>query len=115
MSNMSRKLVCKRLLAIVVLAAALAGASTVLMAGGFGKAPKLGGKAPPFSLEATDGQRVTLAGEVARGPVVLVLLRGWPGYQCPFCTRQFADFLSHAGEFGAARARVVFVYPGPSD
>ncbi len=112
---MSRKCVSKRLLAVVVLLAALAGASPVLIAGGFGKAPKLGEKAPPFSLNGIDGQRVTLAGELARGPVVLVLLRGWPGYQCPFCTRQFADFLSHAREFEAAGARVVWVYPGPSD
>jgi peroxiredoxin len=80
-----------------------------------GKAPKLGEKAPPFSLLDLDGQRVTLEGELTHGPVVLVLLRGWPGYQCPFCTRQFADFLRHAPEFEAAGARAVWVYPGPSD
>jgi peroxiredoxin len=100
-------------LAAVLLA--LVSASSARGAGGFGKAPKLGEKAPAFSLTAIDGQRVTLANEVARGPVVLVLLRGWPGYQCPFCTRQFADFLEHAPELDAARARVVWVYPGPAD
>ena len=94
---------------------ALASASSARAAGGFSKAPRLGEKAPAFALTAIDGRRVTLANEVARGPVVLVLLRGWPGYQCPFCTRQFADFLDHARELDAARARVVWVYPGPAD
>jgi len=99
----------------MILVAALAAVSPIVAAGGPGKAPKLGEKAPPFSLLDLDGQRVTLDGELTRGPVVLVLLRGWPGYQCPFCTRQFADFLGHASAFEAAGARVVWVYPGPSD
>jgi peroxiredoxin len=77
--------------------------------------PKVGEKAPAFELTALDGSRVTLAGEVDHGPVVLVLLRGWPGYQCPFCTRQFADFLDHAKEIEGIGARVVWVYPGPAD
>jgi peroxiredoxin len=85
------------------------------LAKGFGAAPKLGDKAPAFALSGLDGQRVTLSGELAHGPVVLVLLRGWPGYQCPFCTKQFADFLSHASDFDASGARVVWVYPGPAD
>jgi len=102
-------------IALVMVLIGLASASSARGAGGFGKAPKLGEKAPAFSLTAIDGRRVTLANEVARGPVVLVLLRGWPGYQCPFCTRQFADFLEHAPELDAARARVVWVYPGPAD
>ena len=106
----------RRLIATtVVFLIALSSAPSALAAGGFGKAPKLGEQAPPFSLKDLDGRGVTLAGEVAHGPLVLVLLRGWPGYQCPFCTAQFADFLSHARELAAAGARVVWVYPGPSD
>ena len=80
-----------------------------------GEVPKVGDKAPAFALNTLDGTPVSLSGELARGPVVLVMLRGWPGYQCPFCTRQFGDFLSHAKELAAAGARVVWVYPGPSD
>lgn len=102
----------RTLLAVLVASVALSGA---VGAAGFGAAPKLGDKARPFSLPALDGERVTLSGEVARGPVVLVLARGWPGYQCPFCTRQFADFLAHASELEALGARVVWVYPGASD
>jgi len=115
MSPCLRKVVFDRLLIATVLVAALAAVLPLVAAGGPGKAPKLGEKAPPFSLLDLDGQRVTLDGELTRGPVVLVLLRGWPGYQCPFCTRQFADFLGHASAFKAAGARVVWVYPGPSD
>jgi peroxiredoxin Q/BCP len=84
-------------------------------AGGFGKAPKLGEKAPAFALAAIDGRHVTLARELERGPLVLVLLRGWPSYQSPLCARQFADFLDRAADLEKAGARVVWVYPGPAD
>ena len=110
-----RKVAFARLFRAAVLLAALAAVSPVVAAGGVGKAPKPGETAPLFSLLDLDGQRVTLAGELTHGPVVLVLLRGWPGYQCPFCTRQFADFLGHAPAFETVGARVVWVYPGPSD
>lgn len=102
-------------IAAVLLATLWSGSGPVHGAAGFGKAPRLGDKAPSFALEGLDGQPVTLAAEVAQGPLVLVLLRGWPGYQCPFCTRQFGDFLAHARELEAVGARVVWVYPGPSD
>lgn len=101
--------------AVLVAAIASAAVGGVALAAGFGAAPKIGDKARPFSLTALDGARVTLDSEVARGPVVLVLARGWPGYQCPFCTRQFGDFLAHAQEIESLGARVVWVYPGPSD
>jgi peroxiredoxin len=77
--------------------------------------PVVGERAPDFSLTALDGSRVVLSAEVARGPVVLVVLRGFPTYQCPFCTRQFGDYLAHGRELDATGARVLFVYPGPPD
>ncbi len=104
--------VFKRIIPTVAIAATLA---TATVFAGFGAAPKVGDKARPFTLTALDGKSVSLAGETARGPVVLVLARGWPGYQCPFCTRQFADFVAHAKEFETLGASVVWVYPGPSD
>lgn len=79
-----------------------------------GTTPKVGEKAHEFTLAALDGGKVSLSGQLARGPVVLVMLRGWPGYQCPFCTRQFGDYLTNADAIGKAGARVVFVYPGPA-
>lgn len=110
-----RQVAFARLFRAAVVLAALAAVSPLFAEGGFREAPKLGEKAPPFSLLDLDNRRVTLAGELSHGPVVLVLLRGWPGYQCPFCTRQFADFLGHAPAFEAVGAHVVWVYPGPSD
>jgi peroxiredoxin len=110
-----RQVALARLSRAAVVLAALAAVSPLFAEGGFREAPKLGEKAPPFSLLDLDNRSVTLAGELSHGPVVLVLLRGWPGYQCPFCTRQFADFLGHAPAFQAGGARVVWVYPGPSD
>jgi peroxiredoxin len=44
---------------------------------------------------------------------VLVVLRGFPGYQCPICSRQVADLRSSAEEFVKLNAKVVLVYPGP--
>ena len=77
--------------------------------------PTVGQKAPDFSLVAVDGATVSLSSEVARGAVVLVVLRGWPGYQCPFCTRQFGEYMTKAADVTATGAHVLFVYPGPAD
>ena len=77
--------------------------------------PAVGQRAPDFSLVAVDGATVRLSGEVARGAVILVVLRGWPGYQCPFCTRQFGEYMTRAADVTATGAHVLFVYPGPAD
>lgn len=77
--------------------------------------PTVGAPAPDFTLSGLDGGSVKLSVEVKEGPVVLILLRGWPGYQCPFCTRQFGDFLSQAKALQDAGAKVIFVYPGPAE
>lgn len=77
--------------------------------------PKVGEAAPDFTLTGLDGKAVRLSDEAARGPVVLLMMRGWPGYQCPFCTRQFGDYLANAEKLKAAGATVVFVYPGPGE
>ena len=76
--------------------------------------PSVGDKAADHVLKDVDGKDVRLSDQLKSGPVVVVVLRGWPGYQCPFCTAQFADLLGHADEFKAARASVLLVYPGPA-
>jgi peroxiredoxin len=45
--------------------------------------------------------------------LVLVVLRGFPGYQCPYCVKQVHDFIDHASDFAAKNTRVLLVYPGP--
>jgi len=85
------------------------------MAPAMGATPAVGEKARDFALTSLEGTKVLLSGELAKGPVVLVVLRGWPGYQCPFCTRQFGEYLTRADDVKAAGGRVVFVYPGPGE
>src|SRR5690348_11227839 len=53
--------------------------------------PKIGEKAPDFSLKTLDDKTVRLSDLTANGKVVLIVLRGWPGYQCPICERQVQD------------------------
>ena len=43
----------------------------------------------------------------------MVVLRGFPGYQCPYCVKQVHDFAEHSSEFAAKNVNVLFVYPGP--
>jgi peroxiredoxin len=56
---------------------------------------------------------VSLASETAKGTTVLVVLRGFPGYQCPYCEKQVHDFVEHGSDFAAKRVNVLLVYPGP--
>ncbi|MEO6034686.1 MAG: peroxiredoxin family protein [Verrucomicrobiota bacterium] len=77
--------------------------------------PAVGNAAPNFTLKTLDGKSVELKKILADMPVVLVMLRGWPGYQCPICTRQVQDFSKQADEFAAQKALVVMVYPGPAE
>lgn len=76
--------------------------------------PAVGQKAPDFTLKALGGENVRLSTLTSKSRVVLVMLRGFPGYQCPACDRQVQDFIASAPAFAAAKARVVFVYPGPA-
>ncbi len=77
--------------------------------------PKVGDTAADFTLDGFDGKSVKLTDLTRKGPVVLIVLRGWPGYQCRICRRQVGDVLAHQKEFDAAGAKVVMVYPGPAD
>jgi len=59
-------------------------------------------------------QSVRLSDLTSKTKVVLIVLRGWPGYQCPVCTAQVQDYIASAGDLASAKAQVVMVYPGPS-
>jgi peroxiredoxin len=76
--------------------------------------PAAGDLAPDFELESLAGPKVRLSDLTASHPLVLVVLRGYPGYQCPVCSRQVAEFVKEAAAFDAAApgVRVVMVYPG---
>ena len=77
-------------------------------------APAVGDRAPAFVLNSLAGAPVAFESITAENRVVLVVLRGFPGYQCPLCTRQVNEFAGRAKEFAAKGARVVMVYPGPA-
>ena len=79
----------------------------------FGETPAVGAKAPDFTLSTPTGKTVTMLGEQRGHGLVLVVLRGFPGYQCPYCVKQVHDFVDHASDFAAKGTRVLLVYPGP--
>jgi peroxiredoxin len=75
--------------------------------------PDVGSKAPDFTLSTPEGALVRLSELTAKGKVVLIVLRGYPGYQCPYCQRQAHDFQANAGKFTAQGVQLLLVYPGP--
>jgi peroxiredoxin len=75
--------------------------------------PAVGAKAPDFTLSTPTGKSVQMSKEIQGHGLVLVVLRGFPGYQCPFCVKQVHDFIDHAADFQAKNTRVLLVYPGP--
>ncbi len=90
-------------------------ASTMSETESTAKPPKVGDTAPDFELDALNGGKVKLSEMVEKGPIVLVMLRGFPGYQCPICTIQVAQLLGKSKELAAAKANVLLVYPGPAE
>jgi peroxiredoxin len=77
--------------------------------------PAIGVKAPDFTLSTQQGKRIRLSERTAQAPVVLVVLRGYPGYQCPLCNLQVQDFLKNSQGFAEAKVQVILIYPGPPE
>lgn len=79
------------------------------------KEPAVGDKAKDFTLKTLDAKDVTLAEKLKSGTAVVVFLRGYPGYQCPLCSRQVGELISRAKDIEATGASVVLIYPGSAD
>jgi peroxiredoxin Q/BCP len=79
----------------------------------FAETPAVGAKAPDFTLSTPTGKAVQMSRVQQGHDLVLVVLRGFPGYQCPYCVRQVHDFIDHASSFAAKDTKVLLVYPGP--
>tara|TARA_R110002049_G_scaffold4601_4_gene31923 strand:- start:171817 stop:172380 length:564 start_codon:yes stop_codon:yes gene_type:complete len=80
--------------------------------------PAVGDKAPDFDLPivgSDEDEYLQLHKEVEKGPVVVIVLRGYPGYQCPLCSRQVGSLINRAKALSQAAHRVVLVYPGEPD
>jgi peroxiredoxin len=85
----------------------------VTVASVLAQTPASGAVAPDFTLSTPAGRPVRLSQYAANATTVLVVLRGFPGYQCPYCERQVHDFIEHASGFAAKKVKVLIVYPGP--
>ena len=78
--------------------------------------PKEGSKIGEITGIALNGTDFSLAKMVEKGSVVLVMLRGYPGKQCPVCSTQVAGYIAKADAFKQERdTPVVFIYPGKVD
>lgn len=89
---------------------------TALMLAALSAPPAVGDAVPDAPLVSLEGKKSTLADLSREGRTQVVLvLRGWPGYQCPICTRQVGDFVGKADQFDAKGADLIMVYPGPGD
>lgn len=77
--------------------------------------PKAGEIAPDFKLASLDDKPHQLSKITKDSSVVLLVLRGYPGYQCPICSRQVGEYISQADGFAARGSKVIMVYPGPSE
>ena len=76
------------------------------------RVPKVGDRAPGFTLPDQLGRRVSLAGELEQGPVVLIFYRGeW----CPYCNLMLRTYGLRATEFSQRGARLVAVSPQTPD
>lgn len=95
-----------KLILVVVCLLLLAGLASA-------QTPGVGANAPDFTLSTLSGKSVQMSKDRDGRSLVLIVLRGYPGYQCPYCVKQVHDFVEHASDFAAQNARVLLVYPGP--
>ena len=78
--------------------------------------PEIGQRAPDFELPLVGQNKfLNLRDEYRDGPVVVIVLRGYPGYQCPLCKNQFNAVVNRAKALASETDRVVLVYPGNTD
>ncbi|HQR05214.1 MAG TPA: redoxin domain-containing protein [Gemmatales bacterium] len=76
------------------------------------KSPLTGETAQDFELKTLDGSSVKLSLLYEKGPVAIIVLRGYPGAQSEICQKQVADLISKSSSFMDAGATVLLIYPG---
>ncbi len=75
--------------------------------------PKEGDQMPEITGTTMNGADFQLSKLIEKGTVVMIMLRGFPSYQCPVCSTQVAGYIAKAEDFEAQRnTPVVFIYPG---
>lgn len=79
---------------------------------------QVGDQAADFELSAVHGAlsgNVRLSELTKDSKVVVVVLRGFPGYQCGICSRQVGELVANASKFANKGAKVLLIYPGADD
>ncbi|MGI9474147.1 MAG: redoxin family protein [Rubripirellula sp.] len=77
------------------------------------KQPEIGERAVDFELPVVGEKSfLRLSDEYREGPVVVIVLRGYPGYQCPLCNRQVSSLANRVRALSNEAHRVILVYPG---
>jgi peroxiredoxin len=73
----------------------------------------VGDRAIDFELPIVGGEGlISLSDEYKKGGVVVIVLRGYPGYHCPICTQQLGSLANRAQTLAQETHRVILVYPG---
>ena len=107
---LTRLLFCLLLLILIPIANPLRGQSIPQ------NQPGIGQRAPDFELPLVGQKKfLDLRDECRDGPVVVIVLRGYPGYQCPICKSQFNAVVNRAKALSSESNCVVLVYPGNAD
>ena len=76
------------------------------------RAPRVGERAPAFSLPDQLGEDTSLAELLGGGPLVLIFYRGeW----CPYCNLQLRAFQAHVEQFGERGAQLAAISPQTPD
>ncbi|MGB7342674.1 MAG: redoxin domain-containing protein [Pirellulaceae bacterium] len=58
---------------------------------------------------------IELQDEYKQGPVVVIVLRGFPGAQCPLCKQQVSALVNRARALEDKVHKVILVYPGETE
>jgi peroxiredoxin len=73
----------------------------------------VGDRAIDFELPIVGGEGlISLSDEYKKGGVVVIVLRGYPGYPCPMCAQQLGSLANRAQTLAQETHRVILVYPG---
>lgn len=77
---------------------------------------ELGDRIIDFELPVVGSEDyLVLDDECKQGAVVVIVLRGYPGYQCPICSRQVSALKNRAKALAKEAHRVILVYPGEGE
>ena len=75
----------------------------------------VGEKAINFDLPVVGEDRyIELKEEYKKGTVIVVVLRGFPGYQCMLCKQQVGNLINRARSLKEKVHKIILVYPGPA-